>query len=218
MTQVGADFASSWNLHNFEGNLNFQPGRPSAAVCLGWKQPRFLVTLNFTSGLTCAKVTPAFRGRFWIAEAKMIDPANRVERRVGQRFPYLLPVSIRQASSENEAAGFTQDLSSRGVYFFTDAPLLEGAEVELTLQMPSEITLGESMRVRCRGRVLRVTRPASHAANVETKAGVAVRFDGYEYLPESLEGSSTFARVSGLQSARVDGRSAPQAVRSPVLS
>src|SRR5580692_12506453 len=86
-----------------------------------------------------------------------------IERRVGQRFPYLLPLSLRQPDSCLEGVGFTQDLSSRGVFFFTDAPLSEGAEIELTLRMPSEITLGESMPVRCRGRILRVVRPPSAA-------------------------------------------------------
>jgi len=153
----------------------------------------------------------------------MTAPANRVERRVGQRFPYLLPVSIRQTSTEIEAAGFTQDLSSRGVFLFTDAPLVEGSEVELTLQMPSEITLGESMRVRCRGHVLRVARPtatlqgANERSMVETKLGVAVRFDGYEYLPESLEGTSAFARVSALHGTRDEEEPVVHSVTRPVL-
>src|SRR5215470_3954861 len=114
----------------------------------------------------------------------------RVERRVGQRFPYLLPVSLRQAAGSIEGVGFTQDLSSRGVFLFTDAPLTEGAEIELTLRMPSEITLGESMPVRCRGRILRVVRPATSSHNpapvgAETKIGVAVRLECYEYLADS---------------------------------
>ena len=126
-----------------------------------------------------------------------------IERRVGQRFPYLLPLSLRQPDCSLDGVGFTQDLSSRGVFFFTDAPLREGAEIELTLRMPSEITLGENMPVRCRGRVLRVVRPAvapapdaSASVRAETKIGVAVRFAGYEYLPESSESSSSFARVT----------------------
>jgi len=150
----------------------------------------------------------------------MTTPPVRVERRVGQRFPYLLPLSLRQASASIEAVGFTQDLSSRGVFFFTDAPLQEGAEIELTLRMPSEITLGESMPVRCRGRILRVVRPAtksaldsSSSARAETKIGVAVRLECYEYLPESAEASSTFTRLSALHPHRDDDR--PQAYSSP---
>src|SRR5271168_2098048 len=110
----------------------------------------------------------------------MTTPPVRVERRVGQRFPYLLPLSLRQCQTSLDGVGFTQDLSSRGVFFFTDAPLQEGAEIEITLQMPSEITLGESMRVRCRGHILRVVKPvaASHDSSdpvrAETKIGVAV--------------------------------------------
>ena len=109
----------------------------------------------------------------------------RVERRVGQRFSYLLPISIRQPSLGLEGAGFTQDLSSRGVFFFTDLDLKEGAEIEVTLRMPSEITLGENMPVRCRGRVLRVSAPVPRSGTYglsENKIGVAVRLDGYEYL------------------------------------
>jgi hypothetical protein len=135
----------------------------------------------------------------------MTTPPVGIERRVGQRFPYLLPLSLRQPGTSIEGLGFTQDLSSRGVFFFTSAPLLEGSEIELTLRMPSEITLGESMPVRCRGRILRVIRPAASAAPdsslsaaCEAKIGVAVRFEGYEYLPESPEASATFPRVSAL--------------------
>lgn len=125
----------------------------------------------------------------------------RVERRVGQRFPYLLPLSLRQPDGSAEGVGFTQDLSSRGVFFFTDAPLTEGAGIEITLRMPSEITLGESMPVRCRGRILRVVRPANPACNAastpaETKIGVAVRLECYEYLPDAS--SAGLGRLTSL--------------------
>jgi hypothetical protein len=85
-----------------------------------------------------------------------------VERRIGQRFPFNLPVSLRDVSTSAEGLGFTQDVSSRGVFLFTVMPLSEGTEIELTLKMPSEITLGESMRVRCRGRVLRILNAADN--------------------------------------------------------
>ena len=129
----------------------------------------------------------------------MSTPPVQVERRVGQRFPYLLPLSLRQPQACLEGVGFTQDLSSRGVFFFTDAPLTEGSEIEITLRMPSEITLGESMPVRCRGRILRVVRPTakrnSDAPQAEKKIGVAVRLDGYEYLPDSSETSAPGSRA-----------------------
>jgi PilZ domain-containing protein len=156
----------------------------------------------------------------------MNPPPVRVERRAGQRFPFLLPVFVRDISSGVEARGFTQDISSRGVFFFTDAAFTEGAPIELTLNMPSEITLGDDMRVRCSGSVLRValppdvsqpdtsqlvqsqhdpSQPSVTLANprAETKIGVAVRLHGYEYLPESADSSSSsFQRVSALHERR----------------
>jgi hypothetical protein len=141
-----------------------------------------------------------------------------VERRAGQRFPFLLPVVVRDIARGVEARGFTQDISSRGVFFFTDAAFCEGTAIELTLNMPSEITLGDNMRVRCRGSVLRAALPpdvsaqkqppdpTQSAASVpnpraETKIGVAVRLHGYEYLPEIAD-SSPSQRVSALHERR----------------
>ena len=151
----------------------------------------------------------------------MTTPPVQVERRVGQRFPYLLPLSLRQPAASLEGVGFTQDLSSRGVFFFTDSPLTEGTEIEITLRMPSEITLGESMPVRCRGRILRVV-PSSAKLNSDSsrpgaKIGVAVRLDGYEYLPESSD-SAAFPRVSALHPQRDGDRPAAQSSVRPVLS
>jgi hypothetical protein len=122
----------------------------------------------------------------------MTTPPLQVERRVGQRFPYLLPTSFRQTSDGIEGVGFTQDLSSRGVFFLTDAPLTEGSEIELTLRMPSEITLGQSMPVRCKGRILRIVRPNGTSSipasgSAHAKIGVAVRLECYEYLPECAD-------------------------------
>jgi len=127
----------------------------------------------------------------------------QVERRVGQRFGYLLPVTFCTAGVV-EGRGFTQDLSSRGVFFFTDVQLTDGLEIELTIQMPSEITLGESMRVRCKGRVLRVVKPAELGAvsQAGTKIGVAVRLEVYDYLPEAAEPSAAIPRVSALHTHR----------------
>jgi hypothetical protein len=144
----------------------------------------------------------------------MTIPPVEVERRAGQRFPFLLPVSLRDVATGTEALGFTQDISSRGVFFFTEMTLEEGAAIELTLNMPSEITLGASMRVRCRGQVLRVVRPsakglislAQPVSLAETKIGVAVRLDGYEYLPDAAESAGTFPRISALHAEHEDER------------
>ena len=115
-----------------------------------------------------------------------------LERRCGQRFGLNVPVSIKLAGSQHESTGFTQDLSSRGAFFFTDFPLAQGEAVEITLVMPSEITLGESMCVRCQGTVLRVVQPA-----VGTRLGVAVHFTQYNYLakPAAEGATDSFSRI-----------------------
>jgi PilZ domain-containing protein len=150
----------------------------------------------------------------------MTTPPLRVERRVGQRFPYLLAVSLREPATSIEGVGVTQDLSSRGVFFFTDVQLAEGAEIELTLRMPSEITLGESMPVRCRARVLRIVRPnggPSGTLGAEPKIGVAVRLENYEYLSMSSESSANFARISTLHPDRAEERSTVHSTARPTV-
>jgi hypothetical protein len=108
----------------------------------------------------------------------MIAEPVRMERRAGQRFEVHLPISIQV--EDRTVAGFTQDVSARGVFFYAEAALPEGTAVELTFIMPAEITLAESIGVRCRGRVLR-----SLACGAGQKNGIAVHLGSYEYLPES---------------------------------
>jgi hypothetical protein len=119
------------------------------------------------------------------------------ERRSRQRFEFQLPVTLRVNGNDHVQPGFTQDLSARGVFLYTDTCVKEGEAVELTLIMPSEITLTENMPVRCRGKVLRVVEhePINH------KVGIAVEFQGYEYLPQQEDAnqtSSDFARITRL--------------------
>jgi hypothetical protein len=123
------------------------------------------------------------------------------ERRAAQRFDFQVPVSIRLPGSDQEGAGFTGDLSARGAFFYTDCAIPEATPIELTLVMPSEITLTERMRVRCRGKVVRVVRPASG-----TRIGVAVHLEGYEFLPQTTTAEdSGFARISALHEHPLEG-------------
>jgi hypothetical protein len=162
----------------------------------------------------------------------MTTPPAFVERRVGQRFPFNLPVSLREVATAAQGLAFTQDLSSRGAFLITDMPVSEGTDIELTLRMPAEITLGENMRVRCRGRILRIVKPADHnwksaaqpevesdAPNLpgtkETKIGVAVCLKDYEYLPETEDGSADFRRISALHTANQTEHPASPAPGTP---
>jgi hypothetical protein len=101
---------------------------------------------------------------------------NRVERRCGQRFPYQLPVALRVPGESRTGSGFTQDLSSRGAMLWTDLSLSEGQIVEMTLVMPSEITLADDMNVCCRARVMRCDQVNGG------KPAVAVHIEHYDFL------------------------------------
>jgi hypothetical protein len=118
----------------------------------------------------------------------MSTDSNRLERRGAQRFELHSPLAVH--FDGRTVTGFTQDLSGRGIFFYAETSLRQGAVVELTFTMPSQITLGESMPVRCRGRVLR-----SSAAPGAQRNGIAVQLDSYQYLPAS-ELISQFVRVS----------------------
>jgi hypothetical protein len=120
------------------------------------------------------------------------DP-NRLERRGAQRFEVHQPLAVH--FDGRTVPGFIQDLSGRGIFFYAETALPEGAVVELTFTMPSEITLAENMPVRCRGRVLRASASPGGQRN-----GIAMQLDSYQYLP-SNEPIAQFVRVSTASAA-----------------
>ncbi|HZR57572.1 MAG TPA: PilZ domain-containing protein [Terriglobales bacterium] len=111
----------------------------------------------------------------------MTNNQVHIERRAAQRFEIQTPVTLYLVANATKGCGVTQDLSGRGLLLYTDMPLSEGDPIELTLEMPSEITLGENMRVRCKGKVLRV-------CGLGTKGGYAIHIEGaYEFLADEMK-------------------------------
>ncbi|HVO64309.1 MAG TPA: PilZ domain-containing protein [Terriglobales bacterium] len=141
-----------------------------------------------------------------------MDTPLQHERRSRQRFEFQLPVSIRVNGSDREEPGFTQDLSARGTLLYTDCSVGVGSAVELTLMMPSEITLAESMRVRCRGKILRVAERDA----VKNRIGLAVELLSYEYLPQQqdkTEIATDFDRISTLHGSSLTEEPADTSLR-----
>ena len=111
------------------------------------------------------------------------DPGERkmTERRTARRYDLSLPVIIRvpvdkEISSRN---GKTRDISTRGVYFTIDEGLSDGAELDITLTLPSEVTRGSEVFIRAMGKVVRVDkRPENDASRV----GVAAIIERYEII------------------------------------
>lgn len=106
---------------------------------------------------------------------------QQAEKRATRRFALRLPVSVNYAGNTGAAfSAHTRDVSARGICFYLDAPMATGSAIEFTLTLPPEITLTESIRVRCKGKVVRVDQGLSDA-----KVPVAAVIDEYEFLSEA---------------------------------
>jgi hypothetical protein len=106
------------------------------------------------------------------------DPQQ--ERRATRRFALHLPVSVNyNQSTTQDAAATSRDVSARGICFYVDSAVEAGATIEFTLTLPPEITLTESIHVRCKGKVVRVDEPGT-----DGKVAVAAVIEEYEFLSE----------------------------------
>ena len=86
----------------------------------------------------------------------MAEAQQEKDKRATRRFALHLPVSVRYGEDAQEHEAQTRDVSARGVCFYLDSAIQAGSDIDFTLTLPPEITLTESIRVRCKGRVLRV--------------------------------------------------------------
>jgi len=110
----------------------------------------------------------------------MAEAQQEKDKRATRRFALHLPVSVRYGDPELERDAETRDVSARGVCFYLDSAIQAGSGIDFTLTLPPEITLTESIRVRCKGRVLRV-----EGGPTNGKMAVAAVIDEYEFLAES---------------------------------
>jgi len=103
------------------------------------------------------------------------------EKRSTRRFALRLPVSVTYSDGgAQEKAAQTRDVSARGICFYVDSAIAAGSAIEFTLVLPPEITLTESIRVRCKGKVVRVDN-----SSADDKVAVAAVIEEYEFLSES---------------------------------
>ena len=101
------------------------------------------------------------------------------EQRSTRRFSLRLPVTVKFSDGGEEKTAHTRDVSARGICFYLDSSVTEGSEIEFTLTLPPEITLTESIRVHCKGKVVRVEPQAPGG-----KVGIAAVIERYEFLAE----------------------------------
>jgi len=100
---------------------------------------------------------------------------SKTENRIARRFPMRLPVSVRVSNGGlHDEVCVTRDVSSRGIFFYSDTPMRAGADIEYTLTLPREILMMEPVRIRYRGKVVRVEPDAA-------QYGVAATVHRFEY-------------------------------------
>src|ERR1700750_766115 len=109
-------------------------------------------------------------------EVLMAEPQR--EQRTTRRFALPLPLTVKFPQGEQKEAQ-ARDVSARGISFFVDSTISEGSPIEFTLTLPPEITLTESIRVHCTGRVGGVEPP--HPGRI----GIDAVIERYEFLAET---------------------------------
>jgi hypothetical protein len=103
---------------------------------------------------------------------------SQEEKRGARRFPLRVPVTVDHDNATLPAQ--IRDVSARGICFYLESTVTQGSPIGFTLTLPPEITLTESIRVQCKGRVVRVENGSK-----DGKISVAAVIEEYEFLPEN---------------------------------
>jgi PilZ domain len=106
------------------------------------------------------------------------QPRNSADRRSGKRLATRVPTRVRTPQGA-ELPAETRDVSANGVFLYTKSRMEQGADVELVLILPPELTSGEKCWVCCQATILRVEE-SGH------EFGVAARIRRMDVLPELI--------------------------------
>ena len=79
-------------------------------------------------------------------------------------------------TEQRKAHSVTQDVSSGGVYFFLPGAIPNGTAVELDMTLPTQITLGAPVNLRCQGHIQRCVMKSGDSV------GMAAILEKYEFL------------------------------------
>jgi hypothetical protein len=99
------------------------------------------------------------------------------ERRSGTRISTRVPTRLRTPHGVDQQAQ-TRDVSANGVFLYTKSRMEKGADVELVLILPPELTSGEKCWVCCQATIVRVEEEGS-------EFGVAAQINRMDILPEA---------------------------------
>jgi hypothetical protein len=103
---------------------------------------------------------------------------SKIDRRSRSRVAASVPVQVRSVRGTAEQSAQTRDVSTNGVFLYTESRMAEGSNVELVFILPPELTSGEKCWVCCHARVVRVE------PGPGKNFGVAAEIRRMDILPE----------------------------------
>ncbi len=108
----------------------------------------------------------------------VVSMAVGEEHRKHRRYNLSLPVRVRvKAQPSLELPATTRDISSAGIYLMMSQDMQPGSGLEFEITLPGEVSGGKTVRIRCRGKIVRVNRQKG-----EDKVGVAARIERFEFV------------------------------------
>jgi PilZ domain len=99
------------------------------------------------------------------------------ERRRAERTPIQVPVKVRSQGAP-EQSGLTRDLSSSGIFLYSNSPIEPGAKLELVVMLPPGLGPGLAGWTLCQASVVRVERSDGKGI------GIAATLDRVDLVPE----------------------------------
>jgi PilZ domain len=99
------------------------------------------------------------------------------ERRSRDRVALNVPVKVRQADG-SELPATTRDLSTNGIFLYSEAGLEKGTKLELVVMLPAGLGIGTGGWALCQASVVRVEQASG------SRVGVAASLDRIDLLPE----------------------------------
>jgi hypothetical protein len=106
----------------------------------------------------------------------MTEKTTTTERRSRQRVPVRVPVKVRHEGSES--GGLTRDLSSSGIFLYTETGMKAGSKLELVIMLPPGMGLGPGGWTLCEASVVRVEEADGKGI------GIAATLERIALLPE----------------------------------
>src|SRR5579863_7294388 len=96
-----------------------------------------------------------YRRAAWCRVGGHLQPMTAdTDRRSGTRITTRVPTRVRTPQGADHSAE-TRDVSANGVFLYTKSRMEEGAEVELVLILPPELTAGQKCWVCCQATIVR---------------------------------------------------------------